>query len=497
MSATLIAPKESQLTARLFKGVSKALRRQQISLPDYLKATWPLIEPSKEFVSTWAVDCIFEHLEAVFLGQIKRLVINIPPRNLKSTLVTIEWPTWYWTERPWTKFIFASYSSTLSKDHSMSRRTLIESPYYQKHWGDMTRIKDDQNRQEMYQNTQRGHMIATSVGGSITGQGGDILVLDDLINPEQAESEAERKRAINFYQKTLLTRLNDKKTGVIVAVEQRTHHQDLSGTVLKEGGWVHVKIPAEAPAREVVLFPLSGREVTREPGDVICPEREDKATLERQKKGMGTRAYSAQYQQEPHAADSGYFHLAWWQYYKVMPISEVLYHWSWDTAMEEGEENDYSCGILFGHRAQGTFIEHIVRGRWQYPELKKIMIAEFNAHPANALLIEDKVSGKSLAQDLARNTNLPVIPVKVAGDKVFRASLCSPYVEAKRVFLPDGAPWIADFLEETSMFPQWAHDDQVDALSQGLNFFNLGSPKPLAAMSGQNAPLDIPRPDWL
>jgi predicted phage terminase large subunit-like protein len=211
---------------------------------------------------------------------------------------------------------------------------------------------------------------------------------------------------------------------------------------------------------------------------------------------MGTRAYAAQYQQEPIATDSGHFHIGWWKYHKIVPLADTIYHWSWDMAMEEGEENDFSVGILFGHSAYGTFIEHVVRGRWQYPELKRIVTAEWEAHPAHALLIEDCVAGKSLAQDLIRTGNLPVIPVKPSGDKVFRASLCSPYVEAGRVSLKEGAPWIADFLEETSMFPQAPHDDQVDAFSQGMNHFYQGAPKPVAAMAGSIQSFNA-KPDWL
>lgn len=485
------------VAASIFRRVSLALSRDMITLEKYFEEAWPLILPNRELVSSWHIGYILEHLTAVDRGQILRLVINIPPRHLKSSLISVAWPTWSWTDKPWLKWIFSSYAAALSEKHSLDRRRLIESPWYQQRWGDTTRLESDQNKKTEFQNTQGGVMIATSVGGAITGKGGNRIVIDDGINPEQAESTAERETAIRYYQTTLSTRLDDKKIDAIVVVEQRTHHLDLTGTVLKEGGWTHVCIPAQAPAQTVVKFPLSGREVIREDGSVICDEREDKATLTTQKAVMGSRAYSAQYQQDPLAADSGYFHMAWWQYYGQLPVSDVIYHWSWDTAMEEGQENDYSVGILFGHRAHGTFVEHIVRGRWQYPELKRMMLEQWAARPAQALLIEDKVSGKSLAQDIARNTNLPVIPVKVAGDKVFRASLCSPYVEARRVFLKTGAAWVADFLEETSTFPQGANDDQVDAFTQGMNFFYLGPQKPISAMAGQNLPFQIPKPKWL
>lgn len=489
------------LAAILFERVAKSLDPNPLSLPEYMKAAWPIIEPSRPLVWAWSLDLILEHLAAVDSGQITRLIINVPPRSLKSSAVSIAWPTWSWTKTPWKRWIFSSYSSGLSVKHSIDRRRILESEWYLKNWGDSCRLESDQNQKAVYQNTQRGVMYATSVGGSITGMGGDVIVVDDLINPQEAESKIQRESSILFVRNTLLTRLDDKKTGAIVAIEQRTHNLDLSGTLLREGGWVHVKLPAEAPARSVVKFPLSDREIVREEGSVICEEREDKATLAKQKIAMGTRAYAAQYQQEPIATDSGHFHIGWWKRHIVLPIADTIYHWSWDTAMEDGMENDCSVGMLFAHNAYGTFLDHVVRGRWQYPELKRVMKAEWEARPAHTLLIEDCVSGKSLAQELIRSTNLPVIPVKPAGDKVFRASLCSPYVEAGRVSLKEmsegvDAPWVADFLEETSMFPQVAHDDQVDAFSQGMNFFYLGAPKPIASMSGVPS-MFTAKPAWL
>ncbi len=484
------------MAASIFEKVALSLQVDRISLKDYLLETWPLIEPSRPLVMSWHIEYILEHLAAVDAGQITRLLINVPPRSLKSSLVSVAWPTWSWTDKPWLKWIFASYSASLSTMHSIARRRLLESEWFLSRWGDVCRLESDQNQKAEYQNTQRGHMIATSVGGSITGKGGDIEVIDDLINPLEAESKTQRESSLDFYQKTLLTRLDDKKKGRIVVIEQRTHHLDLSGLLIREGGFVHVQVPAEAPARTVVKFPLSGRELIREEGSVICEEREDKATLAKQRSSMGTRAYAAQYQQDPIAVDSGHFHIGWWKFHQLIPFDNLVWHWSWDMAMEEGEENDYSVGILFAHGATGSYVEHIVRGRWQYPELKRIVTAEWEAHPANALLIEDAVSGKSLAQDLIRSSNIPVIPVKVAGDKVFRASLCSPYVEARRVSLKEGAPWIADFLEETSMFPQMPHDDQVDAFSQGMNYFYLGAPRPVAAMSGAVSGF-VQKPEWL
>lgn len=484
--------------ANAFRRIANSLVRTQMPLREYVQEAWPIVVPNRAIIPNWHIDLILEYLTAVDMGQITRLLINIQPRSLKSLLVSVFWPSWSWSERAWLKWIFSSYAASLSVKHSMDRRRIIESPWYQRTWGDAVRIEDDQNQKAEYQNTQGGMMVATSVGGSITGKGGDRIVIDDQMNPEKAESEVEREAAIDHYQKTLSTRLDDKKLGAIVIIEQRTHRLDLSGTVLAEGNWTHVKIPAEAPKLTVVEFPLSKTQILRKEGDVLCAEREGVEQLQRQKKVMGTRAYEAQYQQEPQAEDSGHFLPEWWQYYKLLPLGEYISVWSWDTAMEEGQENDYSVGILLRHGAPGTFVERVVRGRWQYPELKRRVVDEWKAFPCQALLVEDKVSGKSLGQDLARNTNIPILPIKPAGDKVFRASLCSPWVESKRVFLLDGADWVGDFKDELAIFPQGTHDDQVDAFSQGMNHYYLGPGRPAAALSGQMIDqVALTRPSWL
>lgn len=484
--------------ASAFRRIAKSLTRTQMPLREYVQEAWPIVVPNRPIVPNWHIDLILEYLTAVDLGQITRLLINIQPRSLKSLLVSVFWPSWSWSERAWLKWIFSSYAASLSVKHSMDRRRIIESPWYQRSWGDAVHIEDDQNQKAEYQNTQGGMMVATSVGGSITGKGGDRIVIDDQMNPEKAESKVERESHIEHYQKTLSTRLDDKKRGAIVIIEQRTHRQDLSGTVLAEGNWTHVKIPAEAPAMTVVEFPLSHTQILRKQGDVLCAEREGPEQLAQQKKVMGTRAYEAQYLQEPSNEDSGYFKPEWWQSYRLLPIGEYIRHWSWDTAMKEGEENDYSAGILLAHGAPGTFVERVVHVRLAYPELKRRVLEEWAAHPAQGLLVEDTASGTALGQDIAKNTNIPILLVKPVGDKVFRASLCSPMVESRRVFLLADTDWVGDFKDELSVFPQGTHDDQVDAFSQGMNHFYLGAGKPFSALSGQGIDqLALTRPAWL
>ena len=471
MTATAaIAHDPANATADILRRIASSLTKEKLPISEYVERAWPIIEPSRPLIKTWAIDCILEHLAVVDLGQITRLLINIPPRTLKSITASILWPTWCWTDRPWLRWIFCSYSSALSLKHSRDRRRIIESPWYQKEWGDMVALEEDQNQVQEYQNTQRGVMVATSVGGSITGKGGDRVVIDDLINPLDAESKAIRDSSIEFFKSTLLSRLDDKKTGSIVAIEQRTHKSDLSGNILKEGGWTVLKIPAEAPTQTVVKFPLSGREIVRQEGQVICEEREDKATLAQLKIAMGSRAYAAQYQQEPIAIDSGYFHTGWWKFYRSNALPDKIRSCrGWDTAVKTGQDNDYTAACLIHQCANGYYLDpHFYKARIKYPELRQRIVSENAARPVEMEPIEDASSGSSVIQDLQINTNIPIIPFSAVKDKVTRASIVSPLVEAGKVFLPEDAPWVADFIDNCASFPMVEHDDDIDAFMIAL-----------------------------
>lgn len=450
--------------------ISLSLSQEPIPLKPFFRQAWSIIEPSRDLQETWLIDLIIEYLTAVEMGQIKRLLINMQPRSLKSILVSVVWPAWSWTKMPYLRWIFASYSASLSTKHSLDRRRILESAWFLKNWGDVCRLEDDQNQKTEFQNTQRGLMAATSVGGSITGKGGSRIVIDDLINPQDAESKPLRETALDFYQRTLVTRLDDKETGAIVAVEQRTHNQDTSAHILKEGGWTHLKVPATAPSRSVVVFPISGRKIVREEGDVINPLRESPKVLAGLKVAMGSRAYNAQYQQAPEAADGGQFNSSWWRYYKfdALPTVEVSAR-AWDTAVKTGQTNDPTASCLIHKCKDGYYVNpHFFNKRIQYPELQKQIQIEAAARPAEYEIVEDASSGASVIQDLQTNTAIAIIPFTAEKDKITRASRVSSLVEAHKVFLPLEAPWVADFIELMADILNAEHDDMADAFVMAL-----------------------------
>ena len=209
------------------------------SLRRYVEQAWPILEPDVPFLSNWHIDYLAEHLEAVTAGEITRLLINIPPRYMKSILVSVLWPTWEWIHEPSRRWIFASYADSLSSKHSVDRRTVLQSAWYQHRWSDRVQLASDQNVKNEFLNTRRGHMIATSIGGSVTGKGGSRIVVDDPHNPMQAESDAQREAALSYFSRTLSTRLDNKNEDAMVVVMQRLHERDLSALCL-DLGFTHV-----------------------------------------------------------------------------------------------------------------------------------------------------------------------------------------------------------------------------------------------------------------
>ncbi|MBO9597130.1 MAG: phage terminase large subunit [Cohnella sp.] len=445
--------------------------RAERHLNAYIRQCWGVIEPGTEYMHNWHIDAISEHLEAVEQGQITRLLINMPPRYMKSIAVTVAWPTRHWAKRPESRFISLSYSQMLSMKHNIDRRNIIQSPWYQNNWGDRFALMDDQNTKTKFQNDKMGFMFATSIGGTLTGEGGDFIIVDDPHNPKMAESEAERTAAVEFFKTTLPTRLNDKKKGAIIVVMQRLHEQDISGFVLEQGGYTHLCLPGEAPQRTMIHFPISGREHIREAGEPLWPEREGKAELEAMKKAMGSYGYSGQYDQRPSPGEGGMLKRQWWQYYTFDPtkkqFDEMLQ--SWDCTFKDSDGSDYVVGQVWGRIGANKYLLDQVRARMDINDTMQAITQLTAKWPrAKLKLVEDKANGPAVIQML-RNKIGGLVPVNPEGGKMARVSAVSPEIEAGNVFLPESAAWVQDFVEECSSFPKGAHDDQVDAMSQAIN----------------------------
>jgi predicted phage terminase large subunit-like protein len=450
-------------------------RQAERSLRAYIEQAWPILEPTTPFLENWHIDLIVEHLEAITAGQITRLLINVPPRYMKSLLVSVLWPTWEWIRYPSRRWIFTSYSEALSLKHSLDRRTLLQSDWYQARWGTTVQLAADQNVKGEFANTARGTMIATSIGGSITGKGGDRIVIDDPHHPMQAESDAQREAALEYFRLTLSTRLDDRKRGAMVVIMQRLHERDLSAR-FQELEPVAVCLPAEAETPTQIVFPRSGRIVTRDTGDVLWPEREDRAELAQQRRLLGSAAFAAQYQQRPAPAGGLIFQRDWFQYYDELPSGLEIAQ-SWDMAFKDNKDSDYVVGLVAGRRGADIYLIDRVKGQWAFSESCRQVEALTRRYPhTGAILIEDAANGPAIIDALTHR--IPgIIAVSPEGGKLARAQAAQPRVEAGNVYLPHPRAygtliperaWVEDLVHHLAVFPHGAHDDDVDAFTQLL-----------------------------
>jgi predicted phage terminase large subunit-like protein len=452
-------------------------RKSMGSLRLFVEVAWPILEPATPFLPNWHIDYVCEYLEAVTAGDVRRLVINMPPRYGKSLLVSVLWPCWELAQRPSTRWLFVSYAESLAGRLSLDRRRLLTSDWYQYHWGHQVRLTRDQNAKREFHTTRRGVMLATSVGGSVTGKGGGRIVIDDPHNPMQAESDLQRAHAIDFYTQTLSTRLDNPRRDAIVLVMQRLHVLDLSAECL-EHGFEHLCLPARAPTRMTVRFPRSEREVVREPDTPLWPEREGLPQLDRQLEVLGSRGFSAQYQQEPVPATADFFRREWWRYFEQPPdrCDQVLQ--SWDLTFTDSAGSDWVVGLVACRVGACVYVLGRYKAKASFVDTLRAMKQMVASGPTpHVVLVEDSANGPALLSMLHREIR-GIIGVKPEGSKVARAAAVLPQIEAGQVFLPqprwpDGRlrpeyAWVEDFIDSCAAFPHGTHDDDVDALTQLL-----------------------------
>lgn len=463
-------------------GIGAQLQRLMCerSLSDYMREAWPILNPATPFLSNWHIDLIADYLFACTLGQLHRLVINMPPKFSKSTLVSVMWPTWAWgpLNQPGTRWMFASYSERVSTRDSLARRSLLTSQWFLNHWGSRVTLIADQNQKTIFQNTARGHMLATTMGGQGTGLGGQILVIDDPHDTEKVISEKERQRTLHNFDHKLYTRLDDRKAGVIVLVMQRLHTKDLSGHLLEGAGgerWEHLCIPMEAPARKVYIFPVSKKQHVREEGELLNPAREGPAEIEEHKERLGSLGYAGQFQQRPVPEGGAIFkssYLKLWPEDKdrdLEPPRVIRTVHSWDCAIKDNETNSYSVCTVWLELDDRFLLRHVWRKRVEFPEMLHAMHQLAAEFPPDAILVEDKASGQSAIQEL-RRSKLSVIALNVDTDKTARARAAAPTAEAGKIWIMRDAPWARLYLDELCNFPKSEFTDQVDSTTQFINW---------------------------
>lgn len=439
--------------------------------PSFLAKVFAEVSGGDTFLPNWHLDAIAWELEQILLGKNTRLIVTMPPRYLKSIAISVAWPAWMLGHNPQLEFVCVSYSGDLAAKHASDCRAVMQSDWYQRIFP-QARLKKGSMAEMDFRTTQGGGRLSTSVGGTLTGRGGDIIIIDDPIKPDEAHSETSRKNVLNWYSNTLASRLNNKKTGSIVLVMQRLHEEDLAGHLLEVGGWRHLCLPAIAET-DLEIAVGRGKIHRFKAGEVLHPERESREQLEQQRQSMGSTAFSAQYQQSPVPVEGLHVKRSWLRYHNgnLGAQSGDRIVQSWDTASKDGVFSDYSVCITALIRKRQIYVLDVYRAKLKFPDLKRQVENSARQWQAKVLLIEDAASGQQLIQVL-RNEAPRGVPRPIArkpeGDKNARFAAQSSRIEAGALFLSEHALWRADFERELLGFPNVKYDDQVDALTQLL-----------------------------
>jgi predicted phage terminase large subunit-like protein len=429
------------------------------------------LNPGRQFHLSWVHEAIAQYLGLVAIeGVFDRLVINLPPRSAKSTIASVALPAFLLGHDPTRRIIVVSYNQELANFFSRQTRQVMQSSWYRALFP--STVIPTRAAEAAFYTSAGGFRKATSTGGTLTGRGGDLIIVDDPMKADDAYSEAARQALLEWAEQTLFTRLDDKSRGAIIVVQQRQHEDDLSGHMLRTGEWMHLNLPAIAEKDEHILLSKRPRRFHhRRKGDVLDPAREPLEVLLGLKRQMGSSAFSAQYQQAPVPPDGDVIKLSWFKTYDDLPDGgEIIF--SVDTAAKAGLRNDWSVIMVWQVVGDRFYLQYIWRRQVEYPELKNSLIELARQLHPDTILVEDKGSGIGLIQDLkAEAEGFPVIAYDPGQlDKESRMRIQSAKVEGGLVWLPPSAPWLEEFHNEVRRFPNGAHDDQIDALSQLLDF---------------------------
>jgi predicted phage terminase large subunit-like protein len=442
-------------------------------LMTFIHRTFHTIASAQRYQHNWHLEAVAWHLEQCAKGAIKRLVVTLPPRSLKSICASVAYPAWVLGHDPTARIICASYSENLAAKHSLDCRAVMESDWYRRLFPH-TRISREKNTELNFLTTRQGYRYATSVGGTLTGRGGNLIIIDDPIKPDDALSETKRSAVNEWFDRTLYSRLDDKRNDTIVLIMQRLHVEDLAGYVTQKELWAQLGLPAVAEVEQTVALGPD-ENYTRKVGEVLHEAREPKEVLDQLKVTLGSFNFSAQYQQCPIPLEGEIIHWEWFRFYDELPrrVAGDRIVQSWDTASKAEEISDYSVGTTWLIQGNDYYLLDVLRKRLTYPDLKRRIIDHACRFSVNEIVIEDKGSGTALIQDLG-SENITGVPYPIAfmpeTDKVTRMHAQSAKIEAGHVYLPLRAEWLEDFRTELLQFPKGRYDDQVDSLSQFLNW---------------------------
>ncbi len=455
-------------------------------LSSFVKQAWPVLEPTTAFVNGWHIQAICEHLEAVKSGDIKRLLINMPPRHMKSTIVSVMWPVWMWLHDPSIRWLCSSYALSLAIRDNRKSRLLIQSQWYQHLQGGSFQFSGDQNVKSFFENDKRGYRLAVSVGSSATGEGGDILLIDDPHNIDEKESDARREAALDWFDTTWSSRLNNPQTGAMVVVSHRIHEKDVSGHILdtNDGEWTHLNLPAEFEPGHICHTPVisqvwKGRDPRIEEGQLLWDKRFPRVVIEKAKRQHGPLGYAALFQQNPIPA-GGYIYREkdrrWFtidqttQSYLLetprgrvtVPIADCWNLSVIDLATSLKTSADFFLMETWAITPYNdALLLHALHEHLDFPEQQRQIPMIFQRFMHSIIAVEQVGYQLAMIQYLV-SQGLPIKPFKPQTDKIMRSTTGSILYSNGKAYHNKNMQGIEECEKELFSFPKAPHDEYPD-----------------------------------
>ena len=504
------------------KGLLRAIQKRQceLSLAEYIKQAWRVVEPGQPYIHGWHIDFICAHLEAITEEvqfddgtYYNRLLVNVPPGTMKSLIINVFWPSWEWGPRnmPHMRYVCAAHSQELAIRDSVKMRRLVKSEWYQDRWGDRVQLMSDQDAKGKFENSATGSRQATAFEG-ITGYRGDRVIIDDPHSVDGANSDAKRNTVTQLFKEAVTSRLNNPDKSAIVVVMQRLHEEDVSGVILANSmGYDHIMLPMRYDPARAFPTKLDYADLREEEGELLFPDRFPLEVVERDEKAMGPYATAGQYQQQPEPRGGGIIKDHWWQLWdkKEYPPIEYIVA-SLDTAYTTKAENDFSALTIWGIFSassetsatrsvdrygrtidvttsyQSSSLGPVPKVMLMYGWQKKLELHELAEEVAQTcsrmhvdrLLIENKAAGHSVAQEIRRLFGNEDFAVQMYDpktlDKTARLYTIQHIFAEGMVYAPD-KDWAEQVIRQCSVFPKGKNDDLVDTVSMSLSHLrNVG-----------------------
>ena len=465
-----------EVSYELEKEIKKKVFKK--SFYQFFKWAFNILEPQTKLEDTFHIKYLCDLLQAEIERIIRReakgkdLIINIPPRTSKSKIVSQAWIAWIWIVAPHLRMIAVSFDEKLTLTNAQYAKDIIKSAVYQELFGDIFQIRKDVDSKEKFANNKGGERLSVTIGGNITGFGGEILLADDIQNPKTAESEVERENVKRYWVEALYNRLTPLNLGIRVNMQQRLHFEDLSGYLLETfpESYTHICLPAELSEH---VKPKELREYYKD--GLLDPIRLDKVELGKLKR-LGSRYYAGQYSQIPTPDEGGIIKGEWFDIVEPATLTRDTtnepIHFFIDSAYTEKTENDPTAILVCYKKLQKIYILEVIEVWMEFPKLKKFLIEYANRFQHNQysrMFIEEAASGLSIAQELRTISNMNIVGVKKPkDDKITRAHAITATLEGRKVSLVKGS-YIDNFLNQLKAFPNGKHDDQVDTLIMAVN----------------------------